>query len=88
MPDSGMTLVGRATGATGGWPVAGGSWPVGQALPPSRPSAIHPASADRSEATMSKLARTLVFAATLAAMNLAGLTAVASAKSTDEPTSN
>ena len=31
MPDSRMTLVGRATGATGGWPVAGGSWPVGQA---------------------------------------------------------
>jgi hypothetical protein len=35
---------------------------------------------------MSKLACTLVFAATLAAMNLAGLTAVASAQSTDEPT--
>jgi hypothetical protein len=37
---------------------------------------------------MSKLARTLVFAATLAAMNLAGLTAVASAQSTDQPTGN
>jgi hypothetical protein len=37
---------------------------------------------------MSKLVRTLVLAATLAAMNLAGLTAVASAQSTDEPTSN
>ena len=37
---------------------------------------------------MSKLARTLVFAATLAAMNLAGLTAVAQAQSSDQPTSN
>jgi hypothetical protein len=37
---------------------------------------------------MSKLARTLVFAATLAAMNLAGLTAVASAQATDQPTGN
>jgi hypothetical protein len=37
---------------------------------------------------MSKLARTLVLAATLAAMNLAGLTAVASTESTDEPTGN
>jgi hypothetical protein len=38
--------------------------------------------------TMSKLARALVLGATLAAMNLAGLTAVASTQSTDEPTSN
>jgi hypothetical protein len=37
---------------------------------------------------MSKLARTLVFAATLAAMNLAGLTAVAQGQSSDHPTSN
>jgi hypothetical protein len=37
---------------------------------------------------MSKLARTLVLGVTLAAMNLAGLTAVASARSSDEPTSN
>jgi hypothetical protein len=37
---------------------------------------------------MSKLARTLILGATLAAMNLVGLTAVASAQSTDEPTSN
>ena len=34
---------------------------------------------------MSKLARTLVFAATLAAMNLAGLTAVAQAQANDQP---
>jgi hypothetical protein len=37
---------------------------------------------------MSKLARALILGATLAAMNLAGLTAVAQAQSTDEPTSN
>jgi hypothetical protein len=37
---------------------------------------------------MSKLARALILTATVAAMNLAGLTAVASAQSTDEPTSN
>src|SRR5215213_8671907 len=37
---------------------------------------------------MSKLARALVLGATLAAMNLAGLTAVASAKSIEEPISN
>ena len=37
---------------------------------------------------MSKLARALVLGAALAAMNLAGLTAVASAQPTDEPTSN
>jgi hypothetical protein len=37
---------------------------------------------------MSKLARALILGVTLAAMNLAGLTAVASAQATDEPTSN
>jgi hypothetical protein len=37
---------------------------------------------------MSKLARALILGATLAAMNLVGLTAVAQAQSTDEPTSN
>jgi hypothetical protein len=37
---------------------------------------------------MSKLARALVLGVMLAAMNLAGLTAVASAQSTDEATSN
>jgi hypothetical protein len=34
---------------------------------------------------MTKLARTLILGVTLAAMNLAGLTAVASAQTTDEP---
>ena len=37
---------------------------------------------------MSKLVRALVLGTTLAAMNLAGLTAVASAQYTHEPTSN
>jgi hypothetical protein len=37
---------------------------------------------------MSKLARALVLGVTLAAMNLAGLTAVASAQASYEPTSN
>jgi hypothetical protein len=37
---------------------------------------------------MSKLARALALGATLAAMNLAGLTAVAQAQSSDQPTSN
>lgn len=37
---------------------------------------------------MSKLARALILGATLAAMNLIGLTTVAQAQSTDEPTSN
>ena len=37
---------------------------------------------------MSKLARTLVLGATLAAMNLAAMTTVAHAQTNDEPTSN
>ena len=37
---------------------------------------------------MSKLTRTLVLGVTLAAVNLAGLTAVAQAQASDEPTSN
>jgi hypothetical protein len=88
MPDSRMTLVGRATGATGGWLVAGGSWPAGQPSPPTSLSNAPTVPVDRSEATMSKLARALVLGVTLAAMNIAGLTAVASAQSSDEPTSN
>ena len=85
MPDSRMTLVGRATGANGGWPVAGRSWPVGQALPPSRPSAIHPASVDRSEAPLSKRTRALILAVMVAAMNLAVMSAVAQAQANDQP---
>jgi hypothetical protein len=37
---------------------------------------------------MSKLARALILGATLAAMNLAGMTTLAQAQSTDQPTSN
>jgi hypothetical protein len=59
--------------------VAGGSWPDGQPSPPSSQSAVRKAVVDRSEATMSKLARALILGATLAAMNLAGMTAVAHA---------
>jgi hypothetical protein len=57
-------------------------WPVAASVQPvSRP---HSASY-RSEATMSKLARALILAATLAAMNLAGMTAVAHAQANDDP---
>jgi hypothetical protein len=39
------------------------------------------------EAAMSKLARTLILGATLAAMNLAGMTAIAQAQTSDDPAS-
>ena len=55
-------------------------WP---AVAGEQPPAAHTASADRLEATMSKLARALVLGATLAAMHLAGLTAVAQAQAND-----
>jgi hypothetical protein len=58
-----------------------GRWP---GVAPSRPSVIHTESIDRSEATMSKLARAIILAATLAAMNLAGMTAIAQAQAGDE----
>ena len=64
-----------------GRPVAGGSWPVASRRhqqPAHRPTA----SVDRSEATMSRLTRALILGATLAAMHLAGLTAVAHAQAT------
>ena len=48
------------------------------------PSPTHPQLTDR-EATMSKLTRTLIIGATLAAMHLAGMTAVAQAQANDEP---
>jgi hypothetical protein len=59
------------------WP----SPPVGQSVAPT-------ASGDRSEAPMSKHTRALVLGVTLAAMNLAGLTAVAQAQPSDYPASN
>ena len=63
---------------------------VGDGRGPAGPSLPQRKSIDR-KVTMSKLARALVLGATLAAMNLAGLTAVASAKSIksiEEPISN
>jgi hypothetical protein len=78
----------RRAAAGGGRPGAGGSWPAGQLSPPSSQSIIRNAPVDRSEPTMTKLARALVLGATLAAMNLAALTTVAQAQSNDEPTSN
>jgi hypothetical protein len=50
---------------------------------PARPPITH--LVDRSEAIMSKLTRTLIIGATLAAMHLAGMTAVAQAQANDEP---
>jgi hypothetical protein len=79
-----MALVGRAAAA--GWRVGGGSWAAGQSSPPSRPSGTHTGSIDRSEAPMSKFTRALVAVATLAAISFAGMTAVAHAQATDEPT--
>jgi hypothetical protein len=58
----------------------------------SRPSTTHTPSVDRSEAPMSKLTRTLAVGTMLAAVSLAGMTAVAHAypldPATDQPTSH
>jgi hypothetical protein len=80
----GVALARRGVGVGRGRPVAGGSWPGGQPSPPSSQPIARRASVDRSEATMSKRTRTLVLGAVLAAMNLAGLTAVAQAQATNE----
>ena len=74
----------RVVGAGRGRPVAGGSWPAGQPSPSSSQPVVRTASVDRSEVTMSKRTRALIIGATLAAMNLAGLTAVAHAQATNE----
>src|SRR5829696_5411276 len=87
MRDWWLALARRAAEG-GGRSVAGGNWPGGQPSPPSSQPVTRNASVDRSEPTMSKLARALVRGVTLAAMNLAGLTAVASAQTNAEPTSN
>jgi hypothetical protein len=81
----GMALARQVAGVGPGQPVAGGSWPAGQPSPPSSQPIAHTASVDRSEATMSKRTRTLILGATLAAMNLAGLTAVAHAQANNDP---
>jgi len=86
MPGCGVALVRRVAGVGRGQPVAGGSWPAGPASPPISQSIAPTAPVDRSEATPSKLARTLVLAATLTAMDPAGMTAVAQAQVNDEPT--
>lgn len=52
------------------------------------PSRAPAAPADDQEATMSKLARACILGALLAAMNLAGMTAVAKAQANDGPASN
>jgi hypothetical protein len=80
-----MAQVGRAAAAGAGWLVGGGSWSAGQPPPPSRPSTTHTTSVDRLEAPMSKLTRTLAVGVTLAAITLVGMTTLAHAQPTDEP---
>jgi hypothetical protein len=82
------TLARRAAGASRGRPVAGGSWLGGRAPPQISQSVALAAPVDRSEATMSRLARALVLGATLAAMNLAGMTTVAQAHTNDQSAGN
>jgi hypothetical protein len=78
-------LARRAADVGGGRPVAGGSWPGGRVSPPSSHSAAQEAPADRSEVTRPKRNRALILGATLAAINLAGVTAVAQAQATNDP---
>jgi hypothetical protein len=52
----GVALVRRVAGVGRGRPVAGGSWPAGQASPPISQFIAPTAPVDRSEATLSKLA--------------------------------
>src|SRR4029453_10681604 len=73
-----------AGGAGHGWPVAGGSWLAGPAAPPTSQSPAPQRSVDRSEAPMSKRTRALILASMVAALNLAGMTAVAHAQANDE----
>jgi hypothetical protein len=63
------------------WAVRGW-WPGGQPSPQTSPSAARKPAVDRSEVTMSRRARTLILGVALAAMTLAGLTAVAQAQPT------
>ena len=81
-----MTLARRA-GAGGELAVAGGSWlPGGWTWPPTSQPTAHTAPADRAGGDHVQMQRALVVGATLAAMHLAGLTAVAHAQATDKPT--
>jgi hypothetical protein len=79
-----VVLARRGAGVDRGRPMAGGSWPGGQPSPLSSQPIARTASVDRSEATMSKRTRALILGATLAAMNLAGMTAVAHTQATSE----
>jgi hypothetical protein len=81
-----MGPVGVVADVGGGWLVGGGSWLAGQASPPGRPCSTHTWAVDRSEAPMSKIARILILAATVAALNLAGMAAVAQANDEDTTT--
>jgi hypothetical protein len=51
-----LALARRVAGVGRGRPVAGGSWPGGQASPPISQPVARNAPVDRSEATLSKLA--------------------------------
>jgi hypothetical protein len=81
----GVPLARRVARAVRGRP---GGWqrPGGPPSPASSQPVARTVSVDRSEATLSKLTRALVLGAALAAMNLAGMTAVAHAQSTNEAT--
>jgi hypothetical protein len=59
-------------------------WPGVATNQPAHHPPTHPQLIDR-EATMSKLTRTLIIGATLAAMHLVGMTAVAQAQANDDP---
>jgi hypothetical protein len=86
MPGCGVALVRRVAGVGRGgrWLVAAG--PLARRRRRSASSSPPTAPVDRSEATLSKLARTLVLAATLTVMDPAGMTAVAQAQVKDKPT--
>jgi hypothetical protein len=86
MPGSPIGPAGRVADAGGGWLIGGGSWPAGQASPPSRPSSTHTGSVDRSEVPTSKIARALILAVMVAVLPLAGLTTVAYAQASDRDT--
>jgi polyisoprenoid-binding protein YceI len=72
----------RSPAARGWWQLA--RWPAVV----TQKSVARTASVDRSEAPMSKFARALILAATMAAMNLAGMAAVAHAQANDENTTS
>jgi hypothetical protein len=70
--------------ASGGRPVAGGSWPDGQPSLPSTQPVTHPACVDRLGGHHVQAHARAGHRATLAAMYLAGMTAVAQAQAADQ----